>query len=660
MTGTVGVASLALGFVLAVGGIAALVYGRRHDDPRWVQRGRSAVFGVFGAVTLAVLMLEFALIRPDFSLRYVANNISLTTPLPFRIIGLWGALEGSILFWQWLQALFLGIVAFAYRRRYPELMPYVLAVLLGISGFFLLLMLGPANPFARLPEAPPDGRGLNPLLQNHPLMAVHPPFLYLGYVGFSVPYAFAMGTLLAGQFKDEWMAITRRWSLLAWTFLTAGIFLGARWSYDVLGWGGYWAWDPVENASFMPWLLGTAFIHSVMVQQRTSLLRIWNLALIIGTFLLTIFGTFLTRSGVVASVHAFTQSLIGPLFLAFLVLALAFSLGALFRRLPAIRDTGTFQAYLSRETLMLLNNVVLLSMAFTILLGTVFPLIVAATTGQAITVGPPFFNQLFVPLGLLLVLLMGIATLLRWGRSGAGEFRRLGGVLLATVLATVALAVGGVRGLLTLVSFSVVSFMGLAQLSEFYRGTVAAQAATGDRPLRAFVGLFGLNRQRYCGYLTHLGLAIAIVGIISSLAYRLEVERPMDVGQSLQVGTYTLRYEGLELARRPDKLVVAARVSVSATPTRALAAVPGVPERAEVLAPSENFYPNSRTPIATPAVRSSWRDDLYVVLLAFDPKGGSVVLKTIVSPFLSWIWIGGLMMVSAGALNLWPFSRRHR
>jgi len=658
MSVAAGTVSLFLGFVLAWAGIIAFVYGRRHNDERWLGWGRTASLGVGAAVTLAVIMLEVALIRPDFSVQYVANNISVTTPLPFRVIGLWGALEGSILFWQWLQAIFLGVVAVAYRRRYPELMPYVLSVLLGISAFFLLLMLGPANPFVRLPQTPLDGRGLNPLLQNHPLMAVHPPLLYLGYVGFSVPYAFAMATLLAGQFTDEWMMITRRWTLLAWTFLTAGIFLGARWSYDVLGWGGYWAWDPVENASFMPWLVGTAFVHSIMVQQRTSLLRMWNHALIIGAFLLTIFGTFLTRSGVVASVHAFTQSLIGPLFLAFLVAALGFSLVALLRRMPSIRNETTFEAYFSREALMLLNNVVLLTLAFTVFLGTVFPLIVAALTGEVITVGPPFFNRLFVPFGMLLVLLMGVGTLARWGRSGSDELRRLVRMCIATVVATVGVALAGVRGPITLLAFSVVTFMGLAQLSEFYRGTLARQAATGAGPLGAFASLFSLNRQRYCGYLTHLGLAVAIVGIIASLTYRLEIEQQLAQGHSVRVGGYTLRYDGLELARRTDKLVVAARVSVLATPARVLAGTPGAPEWAETLAPSENFYPNALSPIATPAVRSSWRDDLYVVLLSFDPKGGSVVLKAIVSPLISWIWIGGLAMVAAGVLNLWPFSRR--
>lgn len=657
MISIAGTLCLFLGFIFACIGVVAFVYGRRRGDARWITRGYTASFGVVVAVTLAVLILELALITANFSVRYVANNISLSTPLTFRIIGLWGALEGSILFWQWIQALFLGVVAVAYRRRYPELMPYVLAVLLAISGFFLLLMLGPANPFARLLDVPIDGRGLNPLLQNHPLMAVHPPLLYLGYVGFSVPYAFAMASLLAGQFHSEWIGITRRWTLLAWTFLTAGIFLGARWSYDVLGWGGYWAWDPVENASFMPWLVGTAFVHSTMVQQRTSLLRIWNLGLIISAFLLTLFGTFLTRSGIVASVHAFTQSLIGPMFLIFLVVALGGSLWALLRRLPSIRDEGTIGAYLSREALMLLNNVVLLTMAFTVMLGTIFPLMVAALTGAVITVGPPFFNRLFVPLGALLIGLMGLGVIARWGGSGPNDLRRLRWVLVGTGIISGGLAIGGVREGMTLAALGIVAFMALAQLSEFYRGTLAIQAATGAGPAVAFIRLFGTNRQRYCGYLTHLGLAVAIVGIISSLAYRVEVDQHLETGQSLQVGSYTLRYEGLALERRPDKLVVAANIAVSSGPRGVLAASTGVPERSERLAPAENFYPQSRTPIATPAVRSSWRDDLYVVLLDFDPRGDSITLKAIISPLVSWIWAGGFLMIATSVVNLWPLPR---
>ncbi|MGH7754057.1 MAG: heme lyase CcmF/NrfE family subunit, partial [Gemmatimonadales bacterium] len=310
------------------------------------------------AVTVAVVALERALIGFDFSVQYVAENVNRTTPLLFRVIGLWGALEGSILLWAWVLSGYTALVAIRYRDRHPETTPVALAVLLGISAFFLLLMLGPANPFIRLSPIPADGRGLNPLLQNHPLMAVHPPLLYLGYVGFSVPYAFALASLLSRTMRDEWMMVTRRWTIAAWSFLGAGIVLGAWWSYEVLGWGGYWAWDPVENAALMPWLAATAFLHSVMVQERRRLLRLWNHALIIATFLLTLFGTFLTRSGILGSVHDFTQSLIGPIFLGFMALVLVLSVATLVARRAEIREGGTLPAALSRETLFLLNNLV--------------------------------------------------------------------------------------------------------------------------------------------------------------------------------------------------------------------------------------------------------------------------------------------------------------
>lgn len=666
MAAVVGYASLFLAFLLALYGIAALLRGHRLGDERWLTHGRRAAVGVLAFVSVAVAMLEVSLIRGDFSIRYVASNVSLATPLLFRVIGLWGALEGSILFWQWLLALFGAIVAVRYRRRYQEIMPYVVSVLFGISAFFLFLMLGPANPFARLALPPPDGRGLNPLLQNHPLMAIHPPFLYLGYVGFSVPYAFAMGALLAGRLRDEWMTITRRWTLLAWTFLTGGLFLGARWSYDVLGWGGYWGWDPVENAALLPWLVGTALVHSTMVQERRHLLRIWNLALVIVTFVLTIFGTFLTRSGIIASVHSFTQSLIGPFFLSFLTIALVFSLTALQRRLPTVRDEGSFDTYLSREALMVLNNVLLLTMAFTVFFGTVFPLFVEAATGEKITIGPPFFNRVFVPLGLGLLIVMGAGTLLRWGRSGRDDMRRLVLVAGGAVTATVLLGISGVRGAVTLTALGIVTFTALAQLDEFYQGVRASQAGTGDGAVRSLLALFRMNRQRYFGYLTHLGLAITVAGIIASVSYRLETVRSLAVGEGMPIGPYFLRYDGLQPQARPDKIVIAAHLSVFTRSLRqaglpagsALAATGGETEPVVILQPSENFYPRSREPVASPAVRSTWRDDLYVVLVGFDPNDRTAVIKAITSPLVAWIWAGGLIMVAAGVLNLWSVARR--
>ncbi|HET6781775.1 MAG TPA: cytochrome c-type biogenesis CcmF C-terminal domain-containing protein, partial [bacterium] len=515
----------------------------------------------------------------------------------------------------------------------------------------------PADPFAQLHEPPQDGRGLNPLLQNHPLMAIHPPFLYLGYVGFSVPYAFAMGSLLSGRLRDEWMAITQKWTLAAWTFLTAGLFLGARWSYDVLGWGGYWGWDPVENAAFMPWLVATALIHSTMVQARRGLLRVWNLALAILTFLLTIFGTFLTRSGVLASVHSFTQSLIGPLFLAFLATAIVVSVVLLTLRLPHVKDVGRIDSAVSREAMMVLNNVVLLAMAFTVFLGTVFPLAVEATSGAKVSVGPPFFNRTFVPLGSLLLLLMGLGTIFRWGRSGPEEFRRLGTVAAASVGSAVLLAFFGLRNPLIIAGIAIVIFMGTAQLVEYARGVRARRAATGEDPIRALAGLISSNRQRYGGYLTHVGLAVAVVGIIGSMSYRIEVERALTAGESFEIGGYVIRYEALIPRVAADRLVIAAHLAVSPSSGRALAGT-GQPTRSVVsVAPSLNFFPQDRTPVATPAVRSSWREDLYLVLLGVDAGGRQVVLRAIVNPLVSWIWTGGAIMVAAGVVALWP-SRR--
>ena len=654
MMAMLGFLSLILAVGCAAGGLVALLAGRRlRHDPARAAWGRVAAAGLFAGVTLAVVMMEAALIGFDFSIRYVAANVNRATPLLFRVAGLWGALEGSILLWAWILAALTLLVAVKYRGRHPDLIPSVLTVLFGIALFFVGVMVGPANPFARLPVVPPDGRGLNPLLQNHLLMAIHPPLLYVGYVGLSIPYAFAMGTLLSGQHRDEWMTLTRRWTLVAWTSLTAGLLLGARWSYDVLGWGGYWAWDPVENAAFMPWLVATAFIHSSMVQERRRLLRIWNVSLVILAFLLTIFGTFLTRSGILASVHSFTQSLIGPVFVAFLGLVMVASLLALLARLPQIRDEGGLDSPLSREAMMLLNNVVLLTMAFTIFVGTIFPLIVEAATGAKVTVGPPFFNRLFVPLGVVLLMVMGLGTALRWGRSGAEEMRKLGWLIGMTLLAVTGLGFAGIRGA-ALVALGAVCFMTVAQVGEYVRGALARRAATSESFPVALRSLFALNRQRYYGYLTHLGLAIVITGIVGSQSGRIEVQRQLLVGQAMQVGGYTLRLDGLVALPGADKLVVAAPVAVFSGNSTALAGSPGSPGALDILRPSENFYRQARTPVPTPAVRSTWRQDLYVVLMAFDPAAQSAVLRAVVTPLVSWIWVGGTIMVIAGVLAGWP------
>ena len=657
MIALLGTKSLLLALLCAVAGMGVLVFGHRQKNARGLTWGRWAAIGMFVGVTLAVVAMEAALVDFDFNIRYVAANVNRATPLLFRVAGLWGALEGSILLWVWILTGLTVLVAQLYRDRHPGFLPYVLGVLFAIAAFFLALVVGPANPFTRLAVTPPDGVGLNPLLQNHPLMAVHPPFLYLGYVGFSVPYAFAMAALLSGQHREEWTTLTRRWTLGAWTALTAGLFLGARWSYDVLGWGGYWAWDPVENAAVMPWLVATAFIHSSMVQARRQLLRGWNLALIIAIFLLTVFGTFLTRSGVIASVHSFTQSLIGPLFVAFLCVATLVSLGALFWRRKQVPDEGGFDSPLSRETMMLINNLILVSIAFTVFVGTIFPLVVEVTTGAKVTVGPPFFDRVVGPLGILLLLTIGTGTALRWGRSGRDDLRKLGALAAAAAVITGVLAVSGVRSPTALAALGAAVFVALAQLTEYARGALAHRAATGAGVLASVAALFSINPQRYYGYLTHLGLVIAVAGIVASQSGRIEVQSQLAVGETIQVGGYTLRLETLEALARPDRIIVAAPLAIGRLDATALAGTVRSSGDMATLRPSENFFRQSLTPITTPAVRSTWRDDLYVALLAFDPRGQTAVLRVVISPMVSWLWAGGAIMVAAGVLALWPTRR---
>lgn len=658
MIALLGTKSLLLALLCAVAGIGVLVFGHRQENARGLTWGRWAAVGMFVGVTLAVVAMEAALVGFDFNIRYVAANVNRATPLLFRLAGLWGALEGSILLWVWILTGLTVLVAQLYRDRHPSFLPYVLGVLFAIAAFFLALVVGPANPFTRLAVTPPDGVGLNPLLQNHALMAVHPPFLYLGYVGFSVPYAFAMGALLSGQHREEWTTLTRRWTLVAWTALTAGLFLGARWSYDVLGWGGYWAWDPVENAAVMPWLVATAFIHSSMVQARRQLLRGWNLALIIAIFLLTVFGTFLTRSGVIASVHSFTQSLIGPLFVAFLCVATFVSLGALFWRRKQVPDEGGFDSPLSRETMMLINNLILVSIAFTVFVGTIFPLVVEVTTGAKVTVGPPFFDRVIGPLGILLLLTIGTGTALRWGRSGRDDLRKLGALAAAAAVITGILAVSGVRSPTALTALGAAVFVALAQVTEYARGALAHRAATGADVLASVAALFSINPQRYYGYLTHLGLVIAVAGIVASQSGRIEVQSKLAVGETIQVGGYTLRLETLEALARPDRIIVAAPLAIGRLDATALAGTVRSSGDMATLRPSENFFRQSLTPITTPAVRSTWRDDLYVALLAFDPRGQTAVLRVVISPMVSWLWAGGAIMVAAGVLALWPTRRQ--
>src|SRR5215813_6714067 len=456
-------------FSLAVSGygLLAAAVGARTERPALVESARRAAFGLVATIVVVNAAMMTALLRNDFTLRYVAANSSRETPAFFRALSLWAADDGSLLLWNLILAGYIAAVAIRFRRDRPATFPYALGALFAVQVFYLILINGPARPFASLATPPADGRGPAPLLQNHPLMAVHPPFLYLGFIGFTVPFAFGVAALLAGQGSDQWVSVIRRWTLVVWCFLTVGLVLGALWSYSVLGWGGYWAWDPVENIALLPWLVATAFLHSVMLQERRGMARLWNIALVIGAFALMTFGTFLTRGNVLSSVHAFTQTSVGPAYLAFLALVLLVGFGLVVWRLPTLRSPAKLDSAISREAAFVGNNMLLLAATAIILLGTVFPLIVEATSGEQITVGGPYFRSSITPVFLLILLLAGTAPLLPWRATNrARALRRLRVPAVAAALVMIVTAVTGIRQVTAVAGFGLATLVLVANGQE--------------------------------------------------------------------------------------------------------------------------------------------------------------------------------------------------
>ncbi|MFQ5886103.1 MAG: heme lyase CcmF/NrfE family subunit, partial [Anaerolineae bacterium] len=495
---------VALLLALAISAYAALAFflGAKRGYPELVASAVNGVFAVCGLVTLATAALLYALLTRDFQVEYVASYTSRDLPLFYTASALWAGQKGSLLLWGWLLSVFAVVVLLQNRDgRNRELLPYISMVLMIAELFFLILMTFTSDPFHRLPFLPADGQGLNPLLQN-PGMVFHPPTLYLGYVGFTVPFAFAIAALITGRLGYAWIRSTRRWVLFSWRFLGIGNLLGAQWAYVELGWGGYWAWDPVENAGLMPWLMGTAYLHSVMIQERRGMLKVWNLILIIVTFLLCIFGTFITRSGIISSVHAFGVSKLGPYFLGFMGVTLIAALWLLFERLGELRGENELDSLISRESSFLLNNLILVGATFAIFWGTIFPMISEAVTGNKITVAAPFFNQINGPVFLVLILLIGICPLIGWRRASPENLARnlLWPLTAALVFAAILLFLG-VRQSYALLSFSVCGFVAATIFLEFFRGVRARHRMRGENPLRALISLVGKNKRRYGGYI---------------------------------------------------------------------------------------------------------------------------------------------------------------
>ena len=646
--GSVGlVAALAFAAFAVVAGVV----GGKLRSLRVVRSAERATLAFFVMVTVAVVALEYLILTNDFHNAYVAEHSNRDLLTFYKVAALWAGQEGSLLFWTWLLAIYSALAVLLNRKKNRQLMPYVVAVLMGTGVFFSSLVLFVANPFQELslasaagvqPFTPPDGNGLNPLLQYHS-MVIHPPMLYLGYVGMVVPFAFAMAALITRQLGDNWIRTTRRWTMVPWMLLGLGILLGGNWAYAVLGWGGYWGWDPVENASLLPWLAGTAFLHSVMIQEKRGMLKVWNIVLVITTFFLCIFGTFLTRSGIVSSVHAFAQSAIGPFFAVFLAIIVFFSLTLLFLRLDYLKSENKLDSVVSRESGFLFNNWVLLAAVFAVLWGTIFPIISKLVEGTTVSVGPPFFNKTTIPMGLLLLFLTGAGPLLAWRKTSFKSLRQNFTIPLAiAVVAGGVLFALGVRDVYAWMALFLCAFVAVTIFQEFYKGARTRQRVYNENFVAALYNLTMRNTRRYGGYVIHFGIVLLFIGF-SGLAFRTETKATMAEGDLLRINDYMLRCQTLTEGEDPNYIYQRAVLTVTKA-GRALG----------VLDPERRLYKASQEPISHVAIHSSLVEDLYVVVAGADSDSGKAVVEAFVNPLVGWVWIGGAVVFWGTLLAMVP------
>jgi cytochrome c-type biogenesis protein CcmF len=637
-------------FISAITATASALYGYWNKQEAWINSARRAALVVFPLLTLAALTIEYALVTGDFGLSYVANVSSRDMPTLLKITALWGGQEGSILFWSWLMAAFAFIVMLRRWDQDRDMLPHVIVVTMGTLVFFIGLGLFAANPFKRLPITPVDGRGLNPLLR-HPGMVIHPPMLYLGFVGFVIPFAFAMAALVTRRSDARWVRLARRWSLVSWLFLSLGLLLGGRWAYDVLGWGGYWAWDPVENAAFMPWLTGTAFLHSIQIQEKRGMLKIWNMVLIILTYLLVIFGTFITRSGVISSVHSFARSAVGPLFFGFIAITSVASVSMLLRRLDSLRSDNRLESLVSREAVFLLNNLIFMTLTFSVFIGTVFPMISELFTGEKITVGPRWFNRVTAPQFGLLVFLMGIAPLFAWRKQSTERLgRSLWWPFAISATIVIILFVTGMSNPGALFAFWLVSFVGVTILWEYGRGILARHRAQQESWPVAFWHLTRRNRRRYGGYMIHLGVVFMALGILGTNIFQAETQGTLSAGESMDLGGFAITYNGLR--ERPgagDLAIVEADLALNRDG-----------QTLRTLLPRRELYQNSGQTMTIPATRSTLSEDFYVILTGWDTGGATATFKLYLNPLVNWLWLGGLVFILGTLVAVWPDAEAER
>jgi len=645
-----GRAALVLALGLALYATVAGGYAAWRRRRRLALSAQNALLAAFAATVVAAAVLLSALVRHDFSFTVVAQTTSTDLPLAYTISAFWGGQAGSLLLWLLVLTGYGAAAVALGRRAGRDVIAWVVPLLGAVCVFFAFLLVGVASPFATQ-VAPAEGAGMTPSLQN-PYMLAHPPLLYLGYVGLTIPWAFAMGSLLAGRADERWIVATRRWTLAAWTFLGVGQLLGAHWAYEEVGWGGYYAWDPVENAALMPWLAATAFLHSVLIQEKRGMLKVWNMLLVVGAFLLSLFGTFLTRSGVVNSIHSFTQSSIGPWFLFFICVVTAFSLALLFRRLPLLRTKTRLESLVSREATFLYNNLLLVALCLTILWGVVFPIVSEAVRGEAVTVGPPYYNFFLRVFGLPLLLLMGIGPLIAWRRAGLRSVGRIFvapfGIALAAGL--LLLAFGAGSSIPGLVAYTFSAFVLASIALEFIRGTRARRALGSSSWPAAFSSLVGRNRRRYGGYVVHAAIVMLAIGVAGSSAYGTVREAKLQPGQSMRVADYTLVYRGVEERQGANAREVRARLAVSRD-GRDLGE----------LAPGKNHYRVEGETANEVGIRSDLLtgEDLFVIADEFD-SDGAAYFKVFVKPLVNLIWLAGLVFILGSLIAFWPDGREGR
>ncbi len=645
-----GRAALVVCFGLAIYAVVAGFWGAHTRRRRLALSAQNALLAAFGSALVASAVLLIALARSDFSFTYVAQHTSRELPTPYKLASFWGGQEGSLLLWLLVLTGYGAAAVLLDRKAGRELTAWVVPVLGVVAAFFSMLVVFVASPFhTQLASA--DGAGLNTSLQS-PYFQIHPPLLYLGYVGLTVPFAFAMGALLSGRTDERWIVATRRWTLAAWMFLGIGQLLGAKWAYEEVGWGGYYAWDPVENAALMPWLASTAFLHSVMVQEKKGMLKVWNMLLVILAFSLSLFGTFLTRSGVLNSIHSFTESSIGPWFLGFICFVVAASLALLFRRLPLLRSQTKLESLVSREASFLYNNLLLVALCLTILWGVNYPILREALTGESVTVGRPYYDFFLRAFGLPLLLLMGIGPLVAWRRA---SLRSLAKTFLWPFAGAVAggiglLAAGAGSSIPGLIAYTFSIFVAVTIVLEFARGTQARRALAGEPVPRAFASLVSRNRRRYGGYVVHAAIVMLAIGIAGSSAYDTSRSAHLAPGQSLEIRDYTLVYRGLTSRR-----------SQNAIETRATIDVYRSGDRIAVMHPGKNNYPVEQQLSNEVAIRSDWLkgEDLFLITEQVN-RNKTIDFKAIINPLVNLIWLAGFVFLLGAVVALWPDAREER